>query len=991
MDVSTDYFDRLPDEVIQLIFASISDCKSLVRCMSVSKAFRQQSIRAPSLSIVCPGSFSSYDERLDKIYSMVKGFRNLQSLVVRVGQPKEEPPSWARCMRYAEIGGSVEKFVFMAAKSGDFSELDLTLLGLENEVEEDKDADPPDSIARGTMSATSSGMVDNNEQTQRTHIRHADGSTEAWSNIDSDEELGHRDFLLTDKSGERRIMEGSQNDGESAKSCIYSELMKSSECFLEGTGQRRELSDFNLRQVIAPSAEILQRMLPVIHFAIVQGLNELRDSLPAFVSQFPELRRFLLVDMVESITVYMREHNIQDIRASYVQELSEWDTDVLKKAVSTSSRAEQDNSEGQAVLPWNKVDRDGQRAKGELDTIRAVDSERSCGMAKERSLKAVSSFVSDDCHTQESEGSRHVHDENNGDGNFMVVTSEGDDDCWSLKRALRDRAKKGKELVSACNSRFRRSCQLDISESDWQLNAVSNKGKGKLLPEYHSHFGQTGRSLLSDGPPCTDSAPLHDWRELVGGCHDRKDRALACEDFTEDNLELNSSEDSDGVTDVEDYSMECLDSRHSDVNVRDAGLDACDESNQVRALAQVEGDGADLSTVNTKRGTNQLPRLRHVDGLDGQSGGRDGNSFRDRDDVHMWKSCVSSRDAKLDLTSRHSFKRGQRTENLRMRDSNRVIRLSLDSRLYGEGVHGNRCLKSMSNTENIERNREICKEAETDSQFNLHMTTGKVCCVQGLSTLQAGASCSRFNDRVLLTLSDTTSSESDRDGGKQTLALEQSMTAEPGAALNSRVEARIPDGLPERNHNSPLLCNSGVHHNATTSDTADNIDESSGLGTEVPEDPQLEGKQRTTERPRAGSMPLDSRALLVERPVDTEVWRYAWRERVRRLRDNLRHASSQGEQERNREERRERSREVFRKRQRDLEKDALSFDYTFWRAEKVAACNYTLSDISMCIATNAAKPLRDADKEILKHAALSGPLLVATVLHVNKQHTSHNL
>ena len=61
---------------------------------------------------------------------MVKAFKFLNSLVVRVGQPKEEPPSWARCMRYAEIGSSVEKFVFMAAKSGDFSELDLNLMVL---------------------------------------------------------------------------------------------------------------------------------------------------------------------------------------------------------------------------------------------------------------------------------------------------------------------------------------------------------------------------------------------------------------------------------------------------------------------------------------------------------------------------------------------------------------------------------------------------------------------------------------------------------------------------------------------------------------------------------------------------------------------------------------------------------------------------------------------------------------------------------------------
>jgi len=59
---------------------------------------------------------------------MVKTFKALESLIVCVGQPKIEPPtSWARCMRYAEIGVAVEKFVFMAAKVGDFVEFDSSL------------------------------------------------------------------------------------------------------------------------------------------------------------------------------------------------------------------------------------------------------------------------------------------------------------------------------------------------------------------------------------------------------------------------------------------------------------------------------------------------------------------------------------------------------------------------------------------------------------------------------------------------------------------------------------------------------------------------------------------------------------------------------------------------------------------------------------------------------------------------------------------------
>lgn len=45
----------------------------------------------------------------------------------------------------------------------------------------------------------------------------------------------------------------------------------------------------------------------------------------------------------------------------------------------------------------------------------------------------------------------------------------------------------------------------------------------------------------------------------------------------------------------------------------------------------------------------------------------------------------------------------------------------------------------------------------------------------------------------------------------------------------------------------------------------------------------------------------------------------------------------------------------------------------------------------MCIATYSAKPLTSLEVEILSKVALAGPLLAATVAHVNKQVGSHNL
>lgn len=80
------------------------------------------------------------------------------------------------------------------------------------------------------------------------------------------------------------------------------------------------LQDFDLRQVIAPSNDVLKRMVPVIVFAIIQGLDEFRDCIPKFITCFTKLKQFLLVDMVESITIHMRDSHIEEIRLQYMHE-----------------------------------------------------------------------------------------------------------------------------------------------------------------------------------------------------------------------------------------------------------------------------------------------------------------------------------------------------------------------------------------------------------------------------------------------------------------------------------------------------------------------------------------------------------------------------------------------------------------------------------------------------------------------------------------------
>lgn len=80
--------------------------------------------------------------------------------------------------------------------------------------------------------------------------------------------------------------------------------------------------NFHLKQVIAPSNDVLKRMVPVIVFAIVQGLDEFCDTVPNFIEKFVKLKRFVLVDVVESLTIHMREHQIQQVRTQRLETIS---------------------------------------------------------------------------------------------------------------------------------------------------------------------------------------------------------------------------------------------------------------------------------------------------------------------------------------------------------------------------------------------------------------------------------------------------------------------------------------------------------------------------------------------------------------------------------------------------------------------------------------------------------------------------------------------
>jgi len=233
-----------------MIFHAICDCKSLVRCMAMSRAFYRHAVCISSLSIVCPDNYSTYEEKLKNIYSMVKEFQELKTLIVRVGQPKDEPTSWARCMCYAEIGASVEKFMFMAAKSGDLSELENALTHSEYGPDFDNSIFKSRAVQYGIE-----------EESEDQGGKSSNAFTSARGNSNGTENINSWDCRKSSLG--RESQQASMNHG-----LIWS-LFLQNRLFFQGCPRIRRLLDFSLRQVIAPSNDVMRRMLPVIHFAIL--------------------------------------------------------------------------------------------------------------------------------------------------------------------------------------------------------------------------------------------------------------------------------------------------------------------------------------------------------------------------------------------------------------------------------------------------------------------------------------------------------------------------------------------------------------------------------------------------------------------------------------------------------------------------------------------------------------------------------------------------
>lgn len=1192
MEQPPDPFDRLPDEVFQLIFGAIQDCQTLVRCMAVSKAFRAQSVRVPSLSIVCPGTFSSYDAKLRGVYMMVKEFIRLESLVVRVGQPKEEPPSWARCMRYAEIGASVEKFVFMAAKSGDFAEFDVELaeaeVGSEGETSvpfdrqrentwrlwgedllsseraspsrSDDESDenmsrrdhvlrdvsspqclqlgmdvssqPCSSVAAGAADVIHRGRAEIGEPTLRTrkslegdcqtNVASEQGTTSSGTEQAADSSSPGQATpsechdMKRDVKLKRLQEDASSSSNEKEGPGLQASSSETGECSgsystLEGDpapvgtslddrqssiansptdrspdavtrdsqnlnvrySQRRRLSgygkypyegwdfvrersrvpDFPLRQVIAPSNDVLKRMVPVIVFAIVQGLDEFRDSVPIFISKFVRLKRLVLVDMVESVTVYMREHQIQEVREHGVSQREEpkecqssgTQPDSDKASNSKLSKKTDDEIQDirdvenlpdfspgvEATADREKGRRGRRRNSGKIfkeARSRGFDlghrTASDCGREKEP-------MSEDDCKDQDirrwmgkgvisdddfvSYASLRDEDVYRGSGDSTAGNQDADTpSCLpesGMSECSNSSQDKGKNILSRpCTERPAADYGGDVSDISVCVNCgLADTNEDCQLVDCPRLTHSTGRNsgeqhLVPDSEVICNDSILACAGEADAAAPPEPEGYLSLKDLASPDRVSHAAGSSEG-------------GNHGNQHVRlpaanCVGVPGVEESCQASSSSQVVETDA-----SSKRGP--------VDGIiAGETSTESGSESENkgRSWFHYFvglkpdrETCADSQVGGIDAPSLGPSEGGQ--PDL-LRQAPKTGGKSESQRSRKEGRNSRRSREEARGF-SVRRSHRIMLE-RTSSRLRLPSLPGQLM-VEAASW--GGASVAQPDPEIL-------SSGAERSGGEmegigKTVAESEDPERERDAALvrNWKGKQVMEEGVEDSEESRSDFPGAGSSSSHPRWDSSGGYcPEKPSLGLQPPQPFTFHEQVQTEEHPRPEDLPRDAPSpapglgeSLLSRghpsglgwiqlreatrgdrprfgyppfdrlPRDRASDRDAWRQRVgRRSRESRR----DGEVDR---ERRERMREGVRKRQRDIETEALYFDISFWRAEQVVAQNYTLSDVSMCVATHCAKPLAKEELDVLSKAALAGPLLTATMGYVNKQVGSHNL
>lgn len=113
----------LNGDVLLKILGLVREARDLVRAMAVCRAWKEAASSVSFVHVDIPDSPMGYEGKLGAIFAQLASFHSLKRVHARIGKAK--PLSEAiddsnrKCLRYAEVGPSVEKFLFLAARVAD--------------------------------------------------------------------------------------------------------------------------------------------------------------------------------------------------------------------------------------------------------------------------------------------------------------------------------------------------------------------------------------------------------------------------------------------------------------------------------------------------------------------------------------------------------------------------------------------------------------------------------------------------------------------------------------------------------------------------------------------------------------------------------------------------------------------------------------------------------------------------------------------------------
>ncbi|CAI5527869.1 unnamed protein product [Closterium sp. Naga37s-1] len=272
------------------------------------------------------------------IVDKLQGFPRLKKVRVCIGTNgmggsasagrRDNSEAWTKCMRYAEIGASVDKFLFLAAKSGSADVFYSSIGGGVGEMAE--------GAQRGGMLGGTRQGGQHRAGTSR------QGEASFANGFDAVEGGGGED--MRGAHGTARLERGREEEGEEGegewegegnereRGQQHQQPQQQPQQQQGGEGQfgfyfpqaymaRDDAAaaaaaavDLTLKQVMGPSDDSLKRMMPVIIFAIIRGFDEFRDVIPCLLLKLPLLKQLLLVDVTDNVTIHMRPHHMAQLR-----------------------------------------------------------------------------------------------------------------------------------------------------------------------------------------------------------------------------------------------------------------------------------------------------------------------------------------------------------------------------------------------------------------------------------------------------------------------------------------------------------------------------------------------------------------------------------------------------------------------------------------------------------------------------------------------------